>query len=222
MSLSPLNKKEWLKAQEAEKGHWAYLWQGKDSSQTIDLVNNERVKGEYIFQEMVDYFGVNPAIDWNKLKVLDVGCGPLSIVAQHSFGKKRSGVDPLKYPTWIYGQYSDNDFDVHLVPFEEFESKTKYDVIIFYNALQHFADLTEVADKCKQLLSNRGVVYLSEYLEVPTNEAHIQFLEAVKLDELFKNAGFHVNSTSLEVRLPGYVERPGGIPIDLYVAALKT
>ncbi len=216
--LSQHAKSVWLNAQDAEKGHWAFLWQDKESPERIALINNEVIKGEFIFQEMADHFGIHPKTDWSKLKVLDVGCGPLSLVARQSLGKSRDGVDPLKYPHWVYEDYKQKEFEVHLVPFEEFSGSSKYDVILFYNALQHFANLEDVVQKCKKLLSKNGGVYLSEYLEVPTNEAHIQFLEKDKLDALFASEGFKIKSDSVSVRLPGYVERPGGAPIDLYVA----
>ncbi len=218
--LDTSKKSVWLRAQEAEKGHWAYLWQDSSSQERIALINNEVIKGEFIFQEMADYFHINPKKDWANLKILDVGCGPLSLVARNSLGKTRVGVDPLKYPHWVYEDYEAKKFNVQLEPFEELSVLTKFDILIFYNALQHFADLDLVIAKCKSALAKGGVIFLSEYLKVPTNDAHIQYLEADKLDKLFRDSGFRVNSTTLPVRLPGFVERPDGTSIDLYVAKI--
>jgi 2-polyprenyl-3-methyl-5-hydroxy-6-metoxy-1,4-benzoquinol methylase len=212
------DKQVWLNAQTAEKGHWSILWQDKDSAERVALINNETIKGEFIFDELVDYFKVDPEKDWGTLSILDVGCGPLSLVARNTFGKKREGVDPLKYPRWVYEEYAKQDFKVYLEPFEEFSVKSKFDVVLFYNALQHFANLDDVAEKCKQVVSKKGIIYLCEYLEVPTNDAHIQFLTKEILDKLFEDKGFSVKSERIEVRLPGYVERPGGESIGLYVA----
>ncbi|HSX53024.1 MAG TPA: methyltransferase domain-containing protein [Patescibacteria group bacterium] len=221
MALSKHDREIWNKAQEAEKGHWAWLWQGSDSLQRQDLINGEVTKGEFIFQNMIEHFHVRPAVDWSGLKVLDVGCGPLSLIARNKLGKLRAGVDPLRYPSWVYEDYKAKDFTVYEQPFEELTTIKRFDVIIFYNALQHFADLSMVAKKCRELLTNRGAIYLSEYLEVPTNEAHIQYLEASTLDKLFKSHGFNVDSASENIRLPGYVERPDGSPIGLYIAKLS-
>ena len=219
--LDAATKANWEKAQEAEKGHWAWLWQAADSEERRQLINGETIKGEFIFQEMVEHFGIKPKTDWAKKNILDVGCGPLSIVARHGLGKTRSGVDPLRYPTWVYDDYDAQDFKVFMTPFEELDTKQKYDVIIFYNALQHFADLKLVAQTCKDLLAKNGKVYLSEYLKVPTNDAHIQFLEKDTLDRHFESTGLSVDSVIKSVRLPGYVERPDGSAIDLYIARLK-
>jgi 2-polyprenyl-3-methyl-5-hydroxy-6-metoxy-1,4-benzoquinol methylase len=216
--LDPQSKAIWLNAQDAEKGHWAYLWQDVNSQGRTALINNEVIKGEFIFQEMVDKFGIKPKTDWSNSKIIDVGCGPLSLVARNKLGKTREGVDPLKYPSSIYEEYESKDFKVHIEPFEELSTKDKFDIVIFYNALQHFADLDAVAKKCKEILKKNGQILLSEYLKVPVNDAHIQYLEAGELDKMFKGVGLHVESFSIPVRLPGYVERPDGSPIDLYMA----
>lgn len=220
MTLTPQQRSIWEAAQAAEKGHWAWLWQAADSASRVALTDNETVKGEFIFQELADHFKIKPKADWANLSLLDVGCGPISLVARNQLGKTRAGVDPLRYPTWVYERYEQEKFHVYEVPFEELNTAHKFDVIVFYNALQHFADLEVVARQCRQVLAPSGVVYLTEYLAVPTNEAHIQFLEADRLDRLFKSAGFTVDSIVKPVRLPGYVERPDGSPIDLYLARL--
>ena len=220
MALTPQQRSIWEEAQAAEKGHWAWLWQAADSASRVALTDNETVKGEFIFQELADHFKIKPKSDWVGLSVLDVGCGPISLVARNRLGKVRAGVDPLRYPAWVYEQYAEQQFQVYEVPFEELAVAQKFDLIVFYNALQHFADLDAVARQCRQVLARSGAVYLSEYLAVPTNEAHIQFLEADSLDALFKSTGFAVDSVVKPVRLPGYVERPDGSPIELYLARL--
>ncbi len=209
----------WQKAQEAEKGHWIELWD-KNVQKRQQILDHEAQKADFIFHEMASHFSINPKTDWTSASILDVGCGPTSLIARSKLGKKRTGVDPLKYPNWIYEIYQKNDFEVLLEPFEELKTYEKFDIIIFYNALQHFANLGEVARKCKNILAKNGTIYLSEYLEVPTNEAHIQFLEAARLDGIFEGAGFLVDSFKKSVRLPGLVELPGGLPISLYIARI--
>lgn len=221
MKISSQDNNKWRKAQQAEKGHWAFLWDSNDSPDRIANIDKEIIKGEFIFQELVDHFDIDPETDWAKLSILDVGCGPLSLVARNGLGNERTGVDPLKYPDWVYDTYDEQQFDIQKLPFEEMPQSRKFDVVLFYNALQHFASLENVAIKCKEILSKGGTVLLSEYLNVPTNEAHIQFLEFNKLKKLFAKAGFKVEATAVPVRLPGYVERPGGQPIDLFLARCR-
>jgi len=221
--LTPQQRLEWEHAQEAEKEYWygCGIDDPDGSTRRQLLVDSESQKADFIFNQMVDHFGVDPAKDWSKLKVLDVGCGPTSLVARSKFGKTRAGVDPLAYPKWVYEDYKKHGFKVFLQPFEELDTTKKFDIIIFYNALQHFANLGEVARKCREVLAKGGKIYLSEYLEVPTNHAHIHYLESAKLDGLFEGAGFEVESVNKQVRLPGLVELPGGQPIGLYIASLR-
>lgn len=214
---------EWERAQEAEKEYWysCGIDDPDGSTRRKLLVDSESQKADFIFNQMINNFGVKPAKDWSKLSILDVGCGPTSLVARAKFGKKRRGVDPLKYPAWVYEDYKKHGFEVILQPFEDLSTTKKFDIIIFYNALQHFAHLGEVARKCQDVLAKGGMIYLSEYLEVPTNHAHIHYLESAKLDGLFEGAGFDVESVNKQVRLPGLVELPGGYPISLYMARLS-
>ncbi len=212
---------QWDQAQDAEKGHWLALWQPDGSTDRDWIVEHESQKGDFIFEELTKHFKIDPVKDWANKSVLDVGCGPVSLVARGKYGKTRTGVDPLRYPHWVYEAYSKNDFKVILEPFEEFHNPSQYDVVIFYNALQHFADLAAVARRTKEILAPGGRAYLAEYLEVPTNEAHIQYLEKTPLDKLFAAADFTVDSAVKSVRLEGLVERPGGQPIDLYLAQLS-
>lgn len=221
MSMSAQARSVWEQAQIAEQGHWVQLWLSVDSEARRALIENETAKGDFIFAQMTNHFKVQPKPDWSKLSVVDIGCGPLSLIARKDLGKTRFGVDPLPYPSWVYEEYARHDFTVFKQPFEELTASHKFDVLVFYNALQHFADLALVAGKCQEILSQSGVVYVCEYLQVPTNEAHIQYLEASILDTLFADAGLKVISAVLPVRLPGYVERPNGAPIDLYVAKLQ-
>ena len=220
--LTTEQRRIWEHAQAAEKSFWydSGINDPADSARRQWLVDSESQKADFIFHQMTSQFDVDPTKDWAKLRVLDVGCGPTSLVARSELGKTRTGVDPLEYPSWVYDNYKKHGFEVLLQPFEELKTTQKYDIIIFYNALQHFADLGEVAATCQKVLASKGTIYLSEYLEVPTNEAHIHYLETAKLNDLFTQAGFVVEATTKPVRLPGLVELPGGQPIGLYMARL--
>jgi SAM-dependent methyltransferase len=212
-----LNKYYWSKAQKAEKQAWISLWQPSSSKSRQKMEKDEITKGEFIIKKMGDSLDVEPRTQWKNSSVLDVACGPVSYIARHKIGRVRDGVDPLKYPSWVYDNYRALDFNVHLMPFEKLKN-CRYDILFFYNALQHFGDLPAVVKKCRELLSPNGQVFIAEYLNIPKDAAHIQLLTAEVMDNLFKNGGFKVESMVQAVRLPGLVERGGGQPIDLYTA----
>ncbi len=207
----------WEAAQIAEKSAWVGLWQPASSPARDGLAQSEAAKGDFIFEQMAEHFKINPALDWQKRRILDVGCGPVSCIARHRLGQRRAGVDPLRYPSWVYEAYEAAQFKVAQVPFEDFATRQRFDVLTFYNALQHFDDLSAVAKVCHQVLAPGGVVYLSEYVHVPTDEAHLHELSKDLLDSKFGEAGFKMDSAVELVRLAGLVEMPGGVPIELYM-----
>ncbi len=210
----------WKKAQAAEKRSWIDLWQPTTSKENKKQQQDEIKKGEFIIEQMAKHFKINPKKDWKKLAVLDVACGPVSFVARYKIGEPREGVDPLRYPAWVYEAYKEQGFKAHRVQFEKLKTNRKYDIVTFYNALQHFADLPTVGRKCADVVSANGKIYVVEYVDIPPDDAHIQVLTEDGLNTLFKNAGFKVKSVVKPVRLPGLVEMGGGQPIKIYMGQL--
>lgn len=211
---------QWEAAQKAEKDCWQDLWRGLEDNKCLTLVESEITKQTFILKEMETALDISLNSFPAGSRVLDVGCGPVSYLSRMKFEGVKEGVDPLPYPDWVYEQYKKSGFHVNIVPFEEFNTENKYDIILFYNALQHFRDLEMVAFKCFQILADKGVIYLSEYLHIPCDDAHIQFLTKNLLNDIFSRCGFQVVSYVISARLPGLVEMGGGRPVDLYVAKL--
>jgi glycosyltransferase involved in cell wall biosynthesis/2-polyprenyl-3-methyl-5-hydroxy-6-metoxy-1,4-benzoquinol methylase len=213
-----LKDPRWQAAQKAEQTHWRSLWNGPEDALCIELRKKELTKQSFIVKHMEAALGVSLDALPTGSRVLDVGCGPFSYLSRMRFAGLKEGVDPLIFPDWVYEQYRENGFHVHIVPFENFNVCGVYDIILFYDALQHFGDLEVVARKCCKLLASDGAIYLSEYLNVPCDSAHIQFLTRNVLDGLFSRCGFCVLSNVVSVRLPSLVETGGDKPIDLYAA----
>ncbi|MEW6455190.1 MAG: methyltransferase domain-containing protein [Acidobacteriota bacterium] len=210
----------WEAAQEAERVCWCSLWNGPEDAPCTRLVESEVAKQTFILRQLETTLGVLLDSFPAGSRVLDVGCGPVSYLSRLEFNGLKEGVDPLVYPIWVYERYRNHGFHVHVVPFERFTPCGTYDVILFYNALPHFCDLDLVARKCYEILAEDGAVYLSEYLHIPCDSAHIQFLTRDLLDGLFNRHGFQVVSSVVSARLPNLVEMGGGRPCDLYVAKI--
>jgi 2-polyprenyl-3-methyl-5-hydroxy-6-metoxy-1,4-benzoquinol methylase len=217
MIWKKLAHRKWRQAQRAEKESWKDLWDSKASRRKAQA-RMEIKKQTFILKKMEEALQLDLADLCRDKSVLDVGCGPVSYVARMDSPAAKEGVDPLKYPDWVYEDYKRRGFLVHISPFEELRPSHQYDVILFYNALQHFNDLVATASKCREISAKNGKVLMAEYLEIPTDEAHIQFLTKEKLDDLLLEAGFKIASKVIKVRLPGLVEMGGGKPIKLYVA----
>jgi 2-polyprenyl-3-methyl-5-hydroxy-6-metoxy-1,4-benzoquinol methylase len=211
------DRRKWADAQAAEKDSWQALW-SEQSKEREALAVAEIKKHNFLLKQMERALGLSVPVEIRGKRVLDVGCGPVSYLAREKGAGVREGIDPLEYPEWVYRNYRESGFKVHRVAFEDFETTEPYDVLLFYNALQHFRNLEETAKKAHGVLRSGGVALLSEYLHIPTDSAHIQYLTRKDLDGLFRRSGFTVKSKVVEVRLPGLVELGGGRPVELYVA----
>lgn len=207
----------WKKAQKAEHDSWKYLWEGERSKNCQKLITAEIKKHTFLIDNLKEIFSLN----FSELKnsvILDVACGPVSYFSRLNLTEVE-GIDPLEYPDWVYKNYLSRNFIVHKTCFEEFRGcDHNYDYIFFYNALQHFMDLSKVSGQCDRLLKDTGKIYIADYLEIPTDPAHPQFLTKANLDLLFKN--FNVRSFSKKLRLPGYVEIASGLPASIYFAEI--
>jgi hypothetical protein len=60
-----------------------------------------------------------------------------------------------------------------------------------------------------------------DYLEVPTDDAHLQCLTKFGMDASFVRAGFVLRSEAVMERLAGYVEGGSNRPIKLYLGELE-
>jgi hypothetical protein len=88
-------------------------------------------------------------------RVLDVARGPVSVTSQIKGALTLEGVDPLRYPDWVYNQYERRGFHVHLCRLEDLDAGP-YDLIVGYNALQHFEDLDAATAALYRLLTRAG------------------------------------------------------------------
>lgn len=198
----------WAEAQVAERGFWSSLWSDNHS-----LADSETRKQEFIIGQLQDTLGVDLETQLHGLRVLDVGCGPVSWLSRHGGG---DGVDPIEYPPWVYQGYLEKGLTVFRVPVEDFNA-TPYDAILLYNCLQHVGNLQTVVAKCNELLKPGGKVYVAENLEVPRNEAHLHYLTRDLMDKLFARCGFKGRAEVKDARLPGLCETPQGWPLKLYL-----
>lgn len=214
-----VKNRKWLIAQKTEKMHWSALWETNKFDN--ELIKSEIIKHTFLIKNFEKIFKTDISKIVKNKSILDVGCGPASYIARMKEPKNKYGVDPLEYPNWVYREYKKNQFTVYKSTFEDFKSKIKFDVILFYNALQHFRNLNETANNALDKLSKDGQVLLIEYLHIPTDKAHIQYLTKKLLDETFSSSGFVVRSKTKLIRLPGYVEMGGGMPALVYFGLLS-
>ncbi len=206
----------WENAQIAEKDCWLALWEPSTSEARRRVIFSERIKGEFLISQLELYLGQEIETLCKGKRILDVACGPVSYTSSMKGASAIEGVDPLHYPDWVYEKYGNRCFAVHRCRLEDMPDR-KYDIALCYNALQHFESLQTACAALRRLLDREGRCLIIDYLEIPCDAAHLQYLTKEGLDKTFSDNGFRVNSVEKLIRLDHYVERPGGEPIKVYM-----
>lgn len=219
--LKQVPSQTWLNAQIAEKEHAESLWLPFGNESRHKCIIGEKIKNTFLLDNLEIFLGSTIESLLQEKDVLDVACGPVSFISQIKGANSLEGVDPLPYPEFVYEQYLMRNFYVNKCRLEDMSLSKSYDIIICYNTFQHFENLYDAATVIKKLLRPHGRVYIIDYLEIPTDPAHIQFLTKDKLDSIFQQVSLFGETKKIDIHLPGYVEIGGGHPINVYLANLS-
>lgn len=169
--------------QEANK--WEARWHG-------NCVNsyNEETK-QYIYAK---YLGLTPYAtnyygqrgwDFGTKKVLDIGCGPYSILLKSNAATK-VGIDPCPYPDWVKARYKAANVVFLNEKAETMQFESGFDEALMYNVLQHTEDPTEIV---KRALNYCKILRVFEWIDEPISPGHIHVLTEEKLNEWFEGEG---------------------------------
>jgi|688.fasta_scaffold15108_8 hypothetical protein len=162
--------------EEAQK--WEKEWHG-------NCVNsyNEETK-QYIYARLMgldvyktNYFG-QMGWDFGGKHILDVGCGPYSILMKSNAGLK-VGIDPCPYPDWVMMRYESANVSIRQEPAESFSSDHIFDEALIYNCLQHTIDPQKIIEN---VLSCSRIVRIFEWVDQGVSDGHIHDLHASNLD----------------------------------------
>lgn len=147
---------KWKLAQRTELKWWMLYLNRKEPSQYLEWKENY---WKYLWNLFVDDLTLN-----ENSKILDVGCGPAGMF-MITEKYKTVAVDPL------LNQYEENlpHFNSALyphvnfvsVPFEEFISDEKFDVVFCLNAINHFNEFENSFAKLCSLVKPNGIIILT-------------------------------------------------------------
>lgn len=156
----------------------------------------------------------------NKIRILDIGCATgylLSIFSKNNY-KNIFGIDPAPECSSVAKRlYNIKVFSKTLL---DFDSRQKFDLIIFSSVLEHLDEIDKNLDKARSLLNDNGYLYISvpdgakfgKILKEPFLEfsiEHINYFTKGSLMNLLSKFGFkNIKSKSLPVT--GY----GGYALD--------
>jgi 2-polyprenyl-3-methyl-5-hydroxy-6-metoxy-1,4-benzoquinol methylase len=170
----------WREAQE-----WEKQWHG-------NCVNsyNEETK-QYIYARLMgldvyktNYFG-QMAWDFGDKSILDVGCGPYSLLMKSNANLK-VGIDPCSYPEWVRMRYEAADVTFIQVAGEEWETDEIFDEVLIYNCLQHTINPKKIIEN---VLACSKIVRIFEWVEQGVSDGHLHDLHANELDEWLGGSG---------------------------------
>ncbi len=181
---------EWIDAQK-----WERDWHA-------DCVNsyNEETK-QYIYAHYMglDLFSVNyygqRSWDFGNKTVLDVGCGPYSMLLKIKTTGRKYGIDPCEYPKWIMERYKAASVDILQFPAERLglqygfiadAEQMNFDEILLYNCLQHTSDPAAI---CRNLINAGKTIRVFEWVDAGVSPGHLHDLKADKLDEWLGGRG---------------------------------
>lgn len=167
----------------------AQKWEKEWHSDCINSYNEETK--QYVYSKFMglDEYVVNTygqvGWDFGDRKILDVGCGPYSILLK-SKAQVMHGIDPCQYPKWVYERYKCANIVIHKIPAENFVTKMVYDEVLLYNCLQHVISPKKIIEN---ILACSKLVRVFEWVENGISDGHLHDLHAEELDEWLGGKG---------------------------------
>ena len=150
----------WEAAQQFERGWWGTNpqphWQ-------------EEIAKQETYARLM---GLPPDLNLGSKRILDVGCGPVSMLLRATHGGGL-GVDPLLMSEETKAKYAAANVALHNGKAEELEPEQRYDEGWIYNCLQHVEDPDKVM---AMLLRSVESVRVFEWIDMPAYEGHLHTL----------------------------------------------
>ena len=202
--------RRWRRAQKAEADHWR-TWRKKGLEKDVSLVD--------FFGDVLAKTGGPPPG-----RVLDVGCGPVSVFNFHrAEGAEPIGIDPLGV---TYAEEELMEWDAHTaarpipiigLPAEKlpFPDDT-FDHVVCFNALDHVSDPPAVLREMRRVLRTGGTLrvwvntfasWIKRFLFFDT--PHPWHCDHREFRRLAQQAGFHVVH---ELAEPMTIDLPASLP----------
>ena len=153
---------EWQDAQKFENDWWGQDWSPRWDEEITKQRTYHRLMG-------IDREDFGPA------QILDVGCGPVSLLQRTKHGPSR-GIDPLTMSDKTKDRYREARVEVLNVPAEEMPTDRTFDEVWMYNCLQHTRDPREIIRRIIACTEPGTNVRIFEWIETGTAPGHPQNL----------------------------------------------
>lgn len=164
MNVNEITKDEWIKCQIYEKESWG-------NSVYLNNALGEIYKQNYYAECMglIETMNVFD-LDLDGKSVLDVGCGPVSMLLRSKNFKRAVGVEPIMYSDDMLDIYKSHNITLYNIPAEEMDfGDGEFDEVWMYNVLQHVYNPYSIIEK---LIKYGKRVRIYEWIDIPAHEGH--------------------------------------------------
>lgn len=165
------------------------LWERQSWGNEVFLTssNNEAKKQLIYAREMGLISNINEVpINLHGKSVLDMGCGPISLLLRSSNFAHAYGVEPLYYGSEVVNNYNKANIKLVQKPIEHVELEdfngVVFDEVWMYNVLEHVISPKKCLEKLLALPAKRLRIF--EWINIPPSPGH-PFMLTV---DLFVNA----------------------------------
>lgn len=150
--------------------------------------------------------------DFGDKTVLDVGCGPVSMLQRSRHGFAR-GVDPLAVSEETLKRYADAGIEFLNIKAEEMPVDRQFDEVWIYNCLQHTQDPHEILRRMVASTKAGSVIRVFEWIDLGICPGHPQNLTEELFDGHFPNAEW-----DRQIWNVGFLRGFGGTMTEKYIA----
>lgn len=168
----------WKQDQQWER-QWWNTCQNTFYEEQKQLVYAEKMGLERVPDEKTPY-----RFDLKEKRVLDIGCGPVSLLLKCD-NVKGTAIDPLKLPDWVIKRYKTAGIKYKHQKGEDIKEKGFNEVWI-YNVLQHTENPEQIIKNAQRA---GDIIRIFEWIDLPVCKGHPQTLTEAKLNKWLGGEG---------------------------------
>lgn len=183
-----------MENQIAQTWEQAQQWEREWHGECLNSYNEETKQYIYASHMGLNLYRVNDygqiGWDFGRKSVLDVGCGPYSILLKSRAGFKM-GIDPCKYPDWVDMRYGAADVKIVQDKAENMLqwvmiTERHWDEVLMYNCLQHTEDPEKIVTSMRQVAKT---IRVFEWIDTPVTPGHLHTLTEANLNKWLGGKG---------------------------------
>jgi glycosyltransferase involved in cell wall biosynthesis len=162
---------------------WEQRWWG-DCKDTAGEEEKQKIYAKYMGLNLNEQnnFIVNGV---NKIKVIDIGGGPVSMMLKTPQILEGKVYDPSTYPDWTIERYKEHNITYVKLGGEQVNEE-EYDEVWIYNCLQHTQDPELIIQNAKRAAKTLRIF---EWLDTPQEIGHPQILTQENLEKWIGQKG---------------------------------